>query len=318
MPVSHAYQRLEPLALDLAQGVLTPAVRSRIFKRSSSSGMRKNPHIECDCVRALQPTSRTRCRNPTPGASGTSSGLFVLLGLDPFSSLDPAVREIAQTRELGERTVFYAQRLPNLVDMQVERLAYEFATMPETKRLLANADSIAAAAAATGSVVGELPGLIDREREAAIRQFMEALTVETATHARARGCNCGARSKRARPPRIRSTPPSVPSTSWWQDSKSQRPADLPRNAAGGRSISPSTRPRRPRSAVPPMISRRSSRASSAAPRRSTQAAERAAATLQDVDRSCLLAPDRADRRCCSLGGLGAALAYRGIVRRWLA
>jgi hypothetical protein len=102
-----------------------------------------------------------------------------MLGLDPFGSLDPAVREITQSRELAERTIYYAQRVPNLLDMQVERLTFEFATMPETKRLLADADSVSGAASIAGRVIGEFPGVLAGEREAAIRQFMDAINVET-------------------------------------------------------------------------------------------------------------------------------------------
>ena len=110
----------------------------------------------------------------------SASGLFALLGIDPLSNLDPAVRELAQTRELAERTIYYAQRVPNLVDMQVELLTDQFATTPETTRLLANIDRATVAAEATGRLAAELPGVLAQEREAAIRQFMDAITVETA------------------------------------------------------------------------------------------------------------------------------------------
>ena len=107
-------------------------------------------------------------------------GLFSLLGIDPLSGLDPAVREIAQSRELAERTIYYAQRLPNLLDMQVERMTDQFAVTPETLRLLANIDRTARAAEETGRLASELPNVITREREAAIRQFMEAIDTESA------------------------------------------------------------------------------------------------------------------------------------------
>ena len=35
-----------------------------------------------------------------------SGGLFGLIGLDPLSNLDPAVRELEQTRQLAERTIY--------------------------------------------------------------------------------------------------------------------------------------------------------------------------------------------------------------------
>ncbi|MGO9037369.1 MAG: hypothetical protein ACLPX1_05005 [Steroidobacteraceae bacterium] len=313
VPVSHAYQRLEPLALTLAQGVLTPAQLADLQK-VVVEWHAENPHINAIAYVRFSHITNTLSQS-TPGASGTPSGLFVLLGLDPFSSLDPAVREIAQTRELGERTVFYAQRLPNLVDMQVERLAYEFATMPETKRLLANADSIAAAAGATGSVVGELPGLIDREREAAIRQFMEALTVETG-HTRdlvvqLRGA-------------LEAGTATSNSLNTTIHSFDQLVAGFEKPKAGG----PSQTPGRPfditeYTAAAAEIGRAAHDLEGliAGIERGTPAldatAGRAAATLQDVI-------DHAYRRLIELigllllGGFGAALAYRGIVRRWLA
>ncbi|HLN49834.1 MAG TPA: hypothetical protein VK251_10035 [Steroidobacteraceae bacterium] len=313
VPVRDEYNRLEPLALTLAQGVLTPAQLAELQK-VVMEWRAQNPHVTAIAyVRFSHVTSTLG--QATPGASGSSSGLFALLGLDPFSSLDPAVREIAQTRELGERTVYYAQRLPNLLDMQVERLTYEFATMPETKQLLANADNVAAAAKSTGSVVGELPNLIDREREAAIRQFMEALTVETA-HTRdlvvqLRGA-------------LEAGTATSNSLNTTIHSFDQLVAGFEKPKAGG----PSQTPGRPfditeYTAAAAEIGRAAHDLEGliAGIERGTPAldatAARAAATLQE-------AIDHAYRRMIELiglmllGGFGAALAYRGIVRRWLA
>jgi len=273
----------------------------------------ENPHINAIAYVRFSHITNTLSQS-TPGASGTSSGLFGLLGLDPFSSLDPAVREISQTRELGERTVFYAQRLPNLLDMEVERLAYEFATMPETRQLLANADHIAAAANATGSVVGELPSLIDREREAAIRQFMEALTVESA---RTRDLVVQLRGA------LEAGTATSNSLNTTIHSFDQLVAGFEKPKAGEAAQSPG----RPfditeYTAAAAQITRAANELQGliAGIERGTPAldatAGRAAATLQE-------AIDHAYRRMIELiglillGGFGAALAYRGIVRRWL-
>ena len=79
----------------------------------------------------------------------------------------------------AERTIYYAQHVPNLLDMQAERLTLEFAAMPETKRMLENADLLAGAANTTGRLAGQIPGLLTQEREAAIKQLMDAITLET-------------------------------------------------------------------------------------------------------------------------------------------
>ncbi len=139
----------------------------------------QNPHINAVSYVHFSDFAKS-IGHPNPSEAGSSTGLFHLLGIDPLSGLDPAVRELAQTREFGERAIYWAQRLPNLVDMQAELVADQFATTPETTRLLANIDKSAQAAAAAGRLADEIPGVLAREREAAIRQFMDAITVETA------------------------------------------------------------------------------------------------------------------------------------------
>jgi hypothetical protein len=176
-PLRDAYHRLEPLALELAQGALAPDQIAEI-QRIIVNWRAQNPHATAIAFVHFRDVAASMGQSTAAGIDPVG-GLFSLLGIDPFSSLDPAVREIARTRELAERTIYYAQRVPNLLDMQVERLTFEFTTMPEMKRLFANADSVTDAASTTGRVIGELPALLSREREAAIRQFMDAVTAQT-------------------------------------------------------------------------------------------------------------------------------------------
>jgi DNA repair ATPase RecN len=98
-----------------------------------------------------------------------------MLGLDPFTSLDPAVREIAQTRELAERAIYYMQRTPGLLDMQVEKLTYALAVMPETKSLIASADRASLVGSAADRLSSELPDILANERQALIAQLMQEL-----------------------------------------------------------------------------------------------------------------------------------------------
>ncbi|HMD28389.1 MAG TPA: hypothetical protein VKH13_07460 [Steroidobacteraceae bacterium] len=175
-----AYHRLEPAALELAKSAIPPdqiaALQQVIIEWRA-----QNPQVTAITYVHFRDVANSIGRPAGGGSNSSFSGLFTMLGLDPFSGLDPAVREITQSRELAERTIYYAQRVPNLHDMQVERLTFEFATMPETKRLLADADSVSEAASIAGRVIGEFPGVLAGEREAAIRQFMDSINVETAT-----------------------------------------------------------------------------------------------------------------------------------------
>jgi hypothetical protein len=177
-PLREAHRRLEAHALDLVKEFATPHQLANL-QRVIDEWRQRNPHIRAVSYVHFLDFAKS-IGHPGPGDDTSSTGLFSLLGIDPLSNLDPAVREIAQSRELAERAIYYAQRMPNLLDMQVERMSDQFATTPETIRLLANIDRATQAADAAGRLAGELPGVLTREREAAIRQLMEALTVETA------------------------------------------------------------------------------------------------------------------------------------------
>ena len=103
---------------------------------------------------------------------GASSGsIFSFLGIDPLSNLDPAVRELAQTRQLAERAVYYIQRAPMLVSMEAQRLTFELAMTPESVRMLDSVAQIGGAAQATSGLVADLPRLLAEERAAIIEQL---------------------------------------------------------------------------------------------------------------------------------------------------
>lgn len=116
----------------------------------------------------------------TEKRSAQGASLFALIGLDPLSSIDPAVREIEQTRLLAERTIFYLQRAPNLLDMQIERLIYQLAVMPETKQTLVDVSKVGFAAEAMGALTNEAPNIIAAERHAIIEELTQALVTEQA------------------------------------------------------------------------------------------------------------------------------------------
>lgn len=51
------------------------------------------------------------------------SSLLGILGVDPFAGLDPATRELAQSRQFGERVLFSIQRLPWMLRLNGELLS---------------------------------------------------------------------------------------------------------------------------------------------------------------------------------------------------
>ena len=311
--VRDAYHRLEPAAEDLARSAIPPD-QIDALQRVIIEWRKQNPQVTAIAYVHFRDVASSLGSTKGSGTDSSFSGLFTMLGLDPFSSLDPAVREITQSRELAERTIYYAQRVPNLLDMQVERLTFEFATMPETKRLLADADSVSGAASIAGRVIGDFPGLLSGEREAAIRQFMDALKIETANirqlalDVRAT-LEAGTATSNSLNGTIRSFDQMVagfekPAPAGDPGQAPGRPFDITEYTAAAAEIT------RAANELQQLIAGLGKDSPAL-----VQAADRATSRLQDV-------VDHAYWRMAQLivllllGGLGAALTYRAIARRW--
>ena len=312
-PLRVAYRSLEAQARDLAKEAVTPDQFAQLQK-VIDEWRAQNPHIAAVSYVHFSDFAKS-IGHPSPSEVESSTGVFHLLGIDPLSGLDPAVRELAQTREFGERAIFWAQRLPNLVDMQAELVADQFATTPETERLLANVDKSAQAAAAAGRLADELPGVLRQEREAAIRQFMDAITVETGRTRQLiielRGTlQAGTATSNSLTTTIRAFDELVaqfekPKPAGGPAAPPGRPFDITEYTAAAAQIA------RASDQLQQLIAGIEHGTPALA-----QSADRAAATLQGV-------VDHAYWRIVELialllaGGLVAALAYRGITRRWL-
>jgi hypothetical protein len=107
----------------------------------------------------------------TSVGSTSSTSIFSFIGIDPLANLDPAVRELAQSRQLAERAVYYGQRVPKLISMETQRLAFEMAVTPESVRLLNSVDRIGGAAQTTSELAADLPRLLAEERAAVFEQL---------------------------------------------------------------------------------------------------------------------------------------------------
>ena len=114
------------------------------------------------------------------GSTQHSGNLFSMIGLDPLANLDPAVREITQTRQLAERAIYYLQRTPGLVDMHVDRLTYSLAVMPETKALLTDLNRASLVGSAADRLATSLPQVLDQQRAALVADLMRAVNDQNA------------------------------------------------------------------------------------------------------------------------------------------
>jgi hypothetical protein len=180
-PLLDAHARLEREAWSMGDQLLTRQQAGEL-RLMIQEWRRNNPKLRFVGFIHFRDFSKTIGKQPTAG--GGPPTLFGLVGLDPLSDLDPAVRELARSRLLAERALFYGQRLPFLLDMQVNHVTYHTAAMPEARQMLANANAVGTSVARVSSTVDDLPRLIERERRAAIDQILQRLE-EQQDHARA-------------------------------------------------------------------------------------------------------------------------------------
>lgn len=110
-----------------------------------------------------------------------SGGLFAFVGLDPLAGLDPAVEQVELSRLLAERATYYMQRLPVLVDLQLERSLSRVAAGPDLQKLQQQAASMTQSVERFAVLAQGLPQLLTSEREALVRQVSTALVDQQAT-----------------------------------------------------------------------------------------------------------------------------------------
>ena len=96
--------------------------------------------------------------------------------LDPLSGLDPATRELAETRLFAERALFIAQRMPDLLRWEMELFTVKTVEMPQLQQLLTNSTQLAAAADRFSQVAVQLPTLLSTERERVLEALKEQET----------------------------------------------------------------------------------------------------------------------------------------------
>ncbi len=102
-------------------------------------------------------------------------GFLGLARLDPLAGLEPMAREVALTRQFAERMLFWSERLPTLIDDQVELGTLEARRLPEVVQVLADVERVSLAAETLAATAAELPDKITAEREAALRQASDEI-----------------------------------------------------------------------------------------------------------------------------------------------
>jgi hypothetical protein len=100
-----------------------------------------------------------------------TTSVFNLLTIDPLAGLDPATRELADTRLFAERGLFLARHMPTLIRWETELLIIQTAEVPQLEKLLADVTQLSDSADRFSRTAEGLPGLISTERQ----QIVQAL-----------------------------------------------------------------------------------------------------------------------------------------------
>jgi hypothetical protein len=172
-PLLETHRQLEADAWTMASGALKPPQQQEL-KDLIDEWRRKNPDQRYIGAIRFKEFVTALGRMPRPGST-TPTSIFSMLFLDPMAGLDPTVAAIEETRLLGERAIYYSQRMPTLLSWQLELLAYEIAAQPESKQVLADAERLSKAAESFASTGRELPQVINDQRQAGIQQLLDGL-----------------------------------------------------------------------------------------------------------------------------------------------
>ena len=174
------HRDLEVAAWELAAQVLTQA-QMEDMRRVLTDWREKHPDSQiAPFVRFQEFLSEVQTGGSKTRVSAPSS-LIGIVGLDPMAGLDPAVRQVEQSRLLAERALYYAQRLPILFDLQLDRSVNRLAAGPESLKLQRQAASLTLSAERFAAVAEGLPGTLSAEREALIAQLNATLNSQAAT-----------------------------------------------------------------------------------------------------------------------------------------
>lgn len=174
LPLLETHRQQETNAWLLANGMLKPGQQKEL-RDLIQEWRQKNPHQRYVGAIRFREFATALGRPSTPATTSPTS-VFSLLYLDPLAGLDPATAAIEETQRLGERAIYYTQRMPQLLSWQTEVLAYELANQPESTQVLSNANQLAISAGIFAQTAQQLPQLINDQRQAAIQQLLDGLT----------------------------------------------------------------------------------------------------------------------------------------------
>jgi hypothetical protein len=162
-PWLDASRNLEINAWKLAEEALTPDQQGEL-RAAIATWREQNPTVSDSFF--ARPQLLAMAIREAGQKQAQPGSVFRLVGLDPMSGLDPAVREVARTRLFAERALFAAQRMPFLLRWQTELLTERVLGQERITNALASADRLSRAVDSISQTAALLPERITNERKA--------------------------------------------------------------------------------------------------------------------------------------------------------
>jgi hypothetical protein len=151
-----------------------------ILTAAQQEELRQTIHALHQQDRELQPLLPSQALNFVTDVAKLSqrkrsepTSVFSLLMLDPLSGLDPATRELAETRLFAERALFIVRRMPTLLRWEMELFTVKAADLPQIQQLLTHSAQLATAAERFSQVAAQVPTMLATEREQLITALKE-------------------------------------------------------------------------------------------------------------------------------------------------
>jgi hypothetical protein len=160
-PLLETAQRLENDAWALAERVLGTASAQQAREPVDAWVSGLDPQATLEQLKS--PPFSELAKGFDSGKKEEGGGLSAMLSLDPLTGIEPATREVAQTRLLVERMLFYLRHAALLVEDQVAVNALVLRSQPEVVQLLADTERATAAANSIAETARTLPATLSAE-----------------------------------------------------------------------------------------------------------------------------------------------------------
>ena len=170
-PLLESCRRSETNIWTLVGRVLTSEQQEEL-RRAIVEWQRQNPNLE-KIMGSRAVGFATEVAQARKTESSSPASVFRFLGIDPLTSLDPATREIAQTRIFAERALYLSQWMPTLLRWQIELMSLHTAALPEVQQLVTNTTQLAGSVGRFARVAEQLPQQFSHEREEIIKALQE-------------------------------------------------------------------------------------------------------------------------------------------------